>query len=73
MDELERFKKITASTNPVARALKMLGDDMANNQINIDLNVDANQSTSSLKNLNVSLFLLINLHQMHDSLFHLYF
>lgn len=28
---------------------------MANNQINIDLNVDANQSTSSLKNLNVSL------------------
>lgn len=23
MDELERFKKITASTNPVARALKI--------------------------------------------------
>lgn len=46
---------------------------MANNQINIDLNVDANQSTSSLKNLNVSLFLLVNLHRMHDSLFRLYF
>lgn len=28
---------------------------MANNQINIDLNVDANQSISDLKNLNVSL------------------